>query len=213
MHKSTPAPAQAPAFDRLPAGVAAALLPTALLPALLILAALTIAGCTTRSPLGGGGAGAATSGTAAAGTQQQARQVQFADIPVPKGRKINIDKTVVVGTDVWFGQLTYDTNHSAESMFDFYDRELPSYGWRKITSVRAHTSIMTYDRQNRVMTLAIKPNRILGSEVMISVSPRDEPESPASPPVLSPAAPSFRSAPVTSQPLAPAPLAPPPRQR
>ena len=166
----------------------------------LIIAAVSLAGCTPRSPVGGGG-GAGTSKGGAAGTQGQAREVQFADIPVPKGRKINVDKTVVVGTDVWYGQLTYDTNHSAESMFDFYNRELPGYGWHKITSVRARTSIMTYDRQNRIMTVAITPNRILGSEVMISVSPRDEPKSPAPPPA---------AAPITSQPLAPAPL---PRQR
>ena len=178
----------------------------------LIIAAVSLAGCTPRSPLGSGGGADRGGKGAAAGTQKQAREVQFADIPVPKGRKINVDKTVVVGTDVWYGQLTYDTNHSAESMFDFYNRELPSYGWHKITSVRAHTSIMTYDRQNRIMTLAIKPNRLLGSEVMISVSPRDEPKSPAPP-----AASVGRPAPVTSQPLAPAPQplapAPLPRQR
>ena len=175
------------------------------LPAAIILAAaLMLAGCTPRSPLGGGGK-AGTSKGAAVGTQKakQAKQVQFADIPVLKGWKINNDKTMVVGTDVWYGQLTFDTNHSAPSMFDFYTRELPGYGWHKITSVRAQTSFMTYDRQNRIMTVAIKPNRILGSEVMISVSPRDEPQSPAPPPA---AAPPLRSAPVTSQPLAPAPL-------
>lgn len=175
----------------------------------LIIAAVSLAGCTTRAPLGGGG-NAGTSKGAADSTRQQ--EVQFADIPVPKGRKINVDKTVVVGTDVWYGQLTYDTNHSAESMFDFYNRELPGYGWRKITSVRARMSIMTYDRENRIMTVAITPNRIIGSEVMISVSPREESASPAPPPA---AAPPLRAPPVTSQPLAPAPLqpAPLPRQR
>ena len=87
--------------------------------------------------------------------------------------------------------------------------ELPGYGWRKITSVRAQTSFMTYDRQNRVMTVAITPNRIICSEVMISVSPREQPQSPAPPPAAAPPVVSpGRSAPVTSQPLAPAPLAP-----
>ena len=191
MQKSAPVRAQVLPLYRFPA----------LLPAAVILAAaLILAGCTPRSPLGGGAGAGMSKG--AAGARQQARDVQFADIPVPKGRKINVDKTVVVGTDVWYGQLTYDTNHSAESMFEFYTRELPGYGWRKITSVRARMSIMTYGRQNRVLTVAITPNRILGSEVMISVSPREQPQSPAPPPAVSPG----RSAPVTSQPLAPAPL-------
>ncbi len=208
MQKSAPVRAQALPFYRFPARP-----PATLLIAAVILAAVILAGCTTRAPLGGGGnAGAGKAGqSAAAGTRQQTKEVQFSDIPVPRGRKINVDKTVVVGTDVWYGQLTYDTGHSAEAMFDFYNRELPGYGWRKITSVRAHTSIMTYDRQNRVMTVAITPNRILGSEVMISVSPREQSSSP--PPA---AAPSGRAPPVMSRPLVPAPpasLNPPPQPR
>ena len=198
MQKSAPVRAQVLPLYRFPA----------LLPAAVILAAaLILAGCTPRSPLGGGAGAGMSKGTA--GARHQTRDLQFADIPVPKGRKINVDKTVVVGTDVWYGQLTYDTNHSAESMFEFYTRELPGYGWRKITSVRARMSIMTYDRQNRVLTVAITPNRIHGSEVMISVSPREQPQSPAPPPAAAPPVVSpGRSAPVTSQPLAPAPLAP-----
>ena len=202
MQKSDPVRARALPLQRLlhrPKARLFAALPTA---AIILAAALILAGCTPRSPLGGGAGAGMSKGTA--GARHQTRDLQFADIPVPKGRKINVDKTVVVGTDVWYGQLTYDTNHSAESMFEFYTRELPGYGWRKITSVRARMSIMTYDRQNRVLTVAITPNRILGSEVMISVSPREQPQSPAPPPAVSPG----RSAPVTSQPLAPAPLAP-----
>ncbi len=209
MQKSAPVRVQALPLDRFPARRPATLLSAALLPAAMILAAVILAGCTTRAPLGGVGGNAGTS-KAAADTRQQARDAQFADIPVLKGWKINNDKTMVVGTDVWYGQLTFDTNHSAHSMFDFYARELPDYGWRKITSVRAQTSFMTYDRENRIMTVAIKPNRILGSEVMISVSPRDVPRNPAPPPAAAPPVASpLRAPPVTSRPLAPAPLVPP----
>ena len=154
--------------------------PAKSLVAVLIAASLTLAAC---APGAGPMSRSASTGnsTAGANAKQQATQVQYSDIPVPKGRKINVDKTVVVGTDVWYGQLTFDTSHSAEAMFNFYTRELPNYGWRKITSARAQTSILTYDRQNRVMTMAIQPNRIRGSEVMITVSPRElaQPQAPA----------------------------------
>ena len=80
---------------------------------------------------------------------------------------------MVVGTRTWFGQLSLESSYTANAMFDFYARELPNYGWRKITSVRAKTSFLTYDRQNRVMTIAIQQNRIRGSEVTITVSPRE----------------------------------------
>ena len=174
------------------------------LAAVLIAASLTLAAC---APGAGPLSRSASSGnsTAAGNGKQQATQVQYSDIPVPRGRKINIDKTVVVGSDVWYGQLTFDTSHSAESMFNFYTRELPNYGWRKITSARAQTSFLTYDRQNRVLTMAISPNRIRGSEVMITVSPREQ----ATPlgPTPQPGAPT--PAPVT---LAPPPSSPQPQR-
>lgn len=106
---------------------------------------------------------------------------QFADLPVPKGAKMNVDKTFVVGSETWFGQLTLDTNHNSNTMFDFYERELSNYGWRKITAVRAKTSILGYDREDRVMTVAIQPGRILGSEITITVSPRERAQ-PSQPP-------------------------------
>ena len=174
------------------------------LAAVLIAASLTLAAC---APGAGPLSRSASSGnsTAAGNGKQQATQVQYSDIPVPRGRKINIDKTVVVGSDVWYGQLTFDTSHSAESMFNFYTRELPNYGWQKITSARAQTSFLTYDRQNRVLTMAISPNRIRGSEVMITVSPREQATPLA--PAPQPGAPT--PAPVT---LTPPPSSPQPQR-
>ena len=61
----------------------------------------------------------------------QASIVEFSDIPMPKSREINLDKTMVVGTNVWFGRLTFDTGRSGEEMFLFYSRELKNYGWKK----------------------------------------------------------------------------------
>jgi len=115
---------------------------------------------------------------------------QYPDIPIPKGAKRNIDKTVVVGSQTWFGQLSLDTSYSADSMFDFYQRELPNFGWRKLTSVRAPTSVLSYDREDRVLTIAIQPNRIRGSEVTVTVSPREhETPPPAAPMGAMPAIP------------------------
>ncbi len=187
---------------------------TYLLTACLIALALTVSACAPRKSSGTATMGpgkTATGNSKAAG--QQAAPIEFADIPVPKGRKINVDKTMVVGTDVWFGQLTYDTNHSAESMFNFYHRELSDYGWRKITAVRAQTSFLTYERQNRIMTIAITPNRLLGSEVTITVSPRESSlPAPAPAPLNVPSNipagnPAPAPAPITAPPLAPPPAA------
>ncbi|MBT3306751.1 MAG: hypothetical protein HN377_09740, partial [Alphaproteobacteria bacterium] len=136
--------------------------PTRLLAVGVIAMALAVSACAPRKISDSSApAQTATANSKSAnskGAAGQAAPIEFADIPVPKGRQINVDKTMVVGTDVWFGQLTFDTAHSSEAMFSFYTRELPNYGWGKITAVRAQTSFMTYDRQNRVMTIAITPN-------------------------------------------------------
>ena len=164
--------------------------------ALPVAAMLVLSGCAQT-------AGIAPSGGTVIGKDGKGKQVatQFSDLPVPKGAKINVDKTVVVGAKTWFGQLTLDTSHGADVMFNFYSRELPNYGWRRIASIRAPTSILTYERQNRVLYIAIQQSRIRGSEITITVSPKEEPPPPPSPGAAIPAPP------------AGAPLAPPPRPR
>lgn len=175
--------------------------PAQSLAAVLIAASLALAACAPGTgPMSRSASSAKSNPNAANTTKQQTKKDQFNDIPNLKGWKINNDKTMVVGTDVWYGRLTFDTSHSADSMFIFYTRNLPNYGWRKITSSRAQTSFLTYDRQNRVLTMAISPNRIRGSEVMITVSPREQATPLA--PTLQPGAPAPTPAPVT--------LAPPP---
>ena len=167
------------------------------LSALPMAAMLILAGCAQTAAI-------APSGGSVIGKDGKGKQVsaQFSDLPVPKGAKMNVDKTVVVGTKNWFGQLTLDTSHGADVMFNFYSRELPNYGWRRIASIRAPTSILTYERRNRVLYIAIRPSRIRGSEITITVSPKEEPP-PA--PLASPPA-SLAPSP------AGAPLAPPPRR-
>ena len=154
----------------------------ALLAAAFIAAAVLVSGCAQTA-----GLLPSNSTASAKGAKKKQLSSQFADLPIPKGAKMNVDKTVVVGSQVWYGQLNLDTNHSASTMFNFYERELGNFGWRKITSVRAATSILSYDRQNRVLTIAIQPGRILGSTITITVSPREKTAAPA--PALAPVPP------------------------
>lgn len=152
--------------------------------ALLIAASLLVAGCTNTTEL------TPTKSTASEnGAKKKRMASQFNDMPIPEGANMNVEKTVVVGSEIWFGQLSLDTNHSANSMFDFYERELDSYGWRKLTSVRASTSILSYERQARMLTIAIQPGRILGSTITITVSPKEKSAAPsqAPSPALAPA--------------------------
>ncbi|MSO93263.1 MAG: hypothetical protein EXQ86_07675 [Rhodospirillales bacterium] len=100
--------------------------------------------------------------------------VQFPDIPMPSGAKMEVDKTLIVGSPtLWYGQLVMGLSHDANSMFDFYKQELPKFGWNEITSVRAPVSLLTYARAERVIVVQIRSSAIRGSEIMVTVSPRE----------------------------------------
>ncbi len=171
----------------------------AFLPGVLLLALLWgLAGCAQTA-----GILPTSSPSAVKSAKGQPMASQFPDIPIPKGVRRNVDKTIVVGTRTWFGQLTLTTlTHSADTMFNFYSRELPNYGWRKLATVRAPTSILSYDRENRILTIAIQASRITGSEITLTVSPREEPQPAAPAGALSQPAP-----------VSPAPLRQPPVRR
>jgi hypothetical protein len=104
----------------------------------------------------------------------------FPDLPIPQGAKMNLDRTLVVGTEDWFGQLVLEASGNAFQMFDFYRNGLPKFGWSEITSVRAPVSVLTYEREQRVLQMQIKGGSLSGSMITITVSPRGAAQSPAS---------------------------------
>ena len=128
----------------------------------LILGALIFAGCAQTAPVSptSPSAVAGQVGTKGSGQSSKTIPTNFADLPIPQGAKLNVDKTLVVGTQTWYGQLLLETSQSADTMYDFYSRELANFGWRRIAAVRAPTSILTYDRENRVLAIASQPTRV-----------------------------------------------------
>ncbi|MDP2698749.1 hypothetical protein [Thalassospira sp.] len=98
---------------------------------------------------------------------------QFTDIPMPSNSSLNLDRSIIFGaSDAWTGRLVLDSGGNPTQMYDFYDREMPNFGWSKVTTVRADISVMVYDRQNRVATIKLMANSFRGSTVDITVSPK-----------------------------------------
>ncbi len=123
------------------------------------------------------GACEATSGlrasrTAPQGAAEQPRLTRFTDIPVPKGAKMDMSASLILGpTDVWVGRLVFSVSGGAQSMFQFYAREMPRFDWREIARVRAEVSILTYTRGNRTATIQISSATLGGSEVTMTMAP------------------------------------------
>ncbi|MBT4888622.1 MAG: hypothetical protein HON65_03605 [Rhodospirillales bacterium] len=99
---------------------------------------------------------------------------QIPDLPFPTGAKMNIERTFIVGSgDSWYGQTMIETSSGANATFDFYKQKLTEYDWTEVSSVRAQTSILTYMRSNRVLSIQISQTRLGKAEIMITVSPRE----------------------------------------
>jgi hypothetical protein len=161
--------------------------------ALSLAAALALAACGGASTPGGeSGPPAATHPFA-----------QFPDVPVPADARMAVDKTLVFGgRNAWFGQLAMGTSHDPHAMFDFFKQELPRYNWLEVTSIRAPTSVLTYARDDRVLAIQIRPSTFWGSDVVLTVSPREPPPPPGAfpPPMAAPSA-GAASQPVVRTPL------------
>jgi len=98
---------------------------------------------------------------------------RFPDIPVPSGANMDMARTIVFGGgEGWYGQLGLDTGHGQNEMFDFYKQELPSFAWTEITSVRAPVSVLTYERQGRVISIQLEKGTLGGTKVTLTISPR-----------------------------------------
>lgn len=118
-------------------------------------------------------ADAAAQGQGGAATTPEKAFNRFPDIPVPTQARMDNDRTLVFGSgESWYGQLGLGTEHAPDTMFDFYKQELTGFGWQEVTSVRAPVSILTYERQGRVLSIQIEKGTINGAKVTLTVSPR-----------------------------------------
>ena len=101
---------------------------------------------------------------------------QFQDIPIPDGAKMNMDRTLIVGeNDSWIGRLVIDSQSPKTKLFDFFKYRTGQFGWREITSVRSNTSVLSYQKKDRIMTIQIQSKSIIGTRIDITMSPKGAP--------------------------------------
>jgi len=110
-------------------------------------------------------------------SQQQDRNAgpkfaEFRDVPIPVNANIDFDNLLVLGAeDGWIGRLALTVSHRMPDMYAFYEREMPRFGWRKITSVRAAISTMTYSRGDRIATVTLSSRAVGGTSIDFTVAP------------------------------------------
>ncbi len=95
---------------------------------------------------------------------------QFKEIPVPEKATMNLEKTLLFGSDPLIGRLAFKAPYNQANMFDFYMQEMPKFGWRELTTIRATQSYLTYSKDDRIATILLSPTTTNGSEVMFDIS-------------------------------------------
>ena len=85
---------------------------------------------------------------------------------------MDLENTWVLGSEEnWTGRLVLAADSSPILMYDFYEREMPKFGWAKVTTVRGSMINMVYDRESRVATIRITADGSSSSVVDVLVAP------------------------------------------
>jgi hypothetical protein len=105
---------------------------------------------------------------------EQLSFAKFKDIPIPDGSFMDMKNTVIFGSDEeWFGRLSLVPKLSHAETFDFFRFEMPNLNWKEITNVRATSSVLSYEKDDRVVTIQIVNayNKVICS---INMSPKKQ---------------------------------------
>ena len=86
------------------------------------------------------------------------------------------DKSLILGSDDrWVGKIALDVDMPTTQAYAYYADRMPTFGWEPITAVQGKTSTLTFLRGDRAATVEIAGSGFKGSEVGITVSPRQVP--------------------------------------
>ena len=99
---------------------------------------------------------------------------QITDVPIPANAKLNVNRSIILGgQDMWTGRAEIETPYSSAEMFDFFKREMVTFGWSELTSVRSDESVITFLRGKRIATVQIfgAGGSIVGSVISLTVAP------------------------------------------
>ena len=98
----------------------------------------------------------------------------YADIPIPLDDVLEVSKSLLLNTgEQWIGRAVFRSKLNTTKAFDYFHRNMPTYGWISITSVQSDVSVLTFEKGNRVATIQINKRTVFGSDIKITVQPRE----------------------------------------
>ena len=97
------------------------------------------------------------------------------DVPIPSNSKLDNDRSLILNTaDKWTGRIVLEAEPPMSKLFAYYGTEMRKLGWTPVARVMGETSVLTFMRGERVVTVQISPNTMSeGSVITVTMSPRD----------------------------------------
>ena len=128
---------------------------------------LLLAACQSHTQVSSATPDPKTGGTAIAGF------AQFSDIPIPDGAKMDLERTLILGSkEKWIGRLALTTGQTPPAVFDLFQAKMGGYGWTEVAAVRSETSVLTFQGTDRVATVQIQTTTLGSTVVDVTMAPR-----------------------------------------
>lgn len=107
-----------------------------------------------------------------------ANALQITDIALPAGSKLDADDSLIIGSaDRWFGRLVLKTESPTVQTYNHFYGVMPTFGWSLISAVQAKSSILSYQRGDRIALIQIESASLGGTVVAINITMR-QPQQP-----------------------------------
>jgi hypothetical protein len=111
--------------------------------------------------------------TQAGDPQQAADFTLLTDIPIPSGATMDNERSLILGDkDRWTGRVVMKLWKSVADANQFYQTQMPAFGWEPIMAVTSGVSVMAYVRGDRAATVQIENSTVWGSTVTVIVGQR-----------------------------------------
>jgi hypothetical protein len=96
------------------------------------------------------------------------------DIPIPNNATMDNERSLVLADrDHWVGRVVMRFWQSTTDLANFYQSQMPGFGWEPVMSVVSATSILTFTHGDHAATIQIEESTLgLKTQVSITVAPK-----------------------------------------
>lgn len=105
----------------------------------------------------------------------QLNMTPITDIPIPQGVSYDAERSLILSEkDRWTGRLVMSSSLTPVKSFAFYKEQMPGFSWTPVMSVQSRTSVLTFVRDSRAATVQIERTTFGGSDIVVTIAPRNE---------------------------------------